>query len=50
MSEIAAGGNSISSPSTILMPSGGAPPAYVPKLDFSDARNSMYAPLVGGFM
>ncbi len=48
MSEIAAGGNSIASPSTILMPSGGAPPAYVPKLDFSDARNSGYLMLLGG--
>ena len=28
--------------------SGGAPPVYVPKLDFSDSRNSQYA-LMGLF-
>ncbi len=48
MSEIAAGGNSVASPSSILMPSGTAP-AYTPKLDFSDARNSGYLVLLGGF-
>ena len=45
MSEIAAGGNSIASPSTILQPSGAAP-AYTPKLDFSDKRNSQYIALL----
>lgn len=24
------------------------PPTYTPKLDFSDARNSMYVPLIQG--
>lgn len=47
MSEIAAGGNSVASPSSILMPSGAAP-AYTPKLDFSDARNSQYLAVLGG--
>lgn len=49
MSEIAAGGNSVSSPSYIIQPTGGGPPPYVPKLDFSDARNSGYIVLLGGF-
>ncbi len=49
MSEIAAGGNSIASPSAILMPSGAAP-VYTPKLDFSDARNSGYLVLLGGIL
>ena len=48
MSTIQAGGNSVANPSNILHPAGGAP-VYVPKLDFSDARNSMYLAVLGGF-
>ncbi len=50
MSVIATGGNNIlSCPSGIFVPSGAAP-AYTPKLDFSDARNSGYVVLLGGFL
>ncbi len=49
MSEIAAGGNTVGSPSTILNPAGTGP-VYTPKLDFSDARNSGYIVLIGGVL
>lgn len=32
-----------------LTASGGGPPPTTPSLDFSDANNSMYIPLIGGF-
>jgi hypothetical protein len=49
MSHVLGGGSCVASPTLIFAPVSGVVPPFTFKLDFSDARNSAYVVLFGGF-